>query len=422
MSTILFTMHAGVVNAPSLASDVDLTNTTTSGGPYAANFDAGTGTFSIAGNGCALTAVPAFDAMTALPSCQWVTTLVTNGSTVLTSTVAGLFSGSLALQTAVAGGVRGVTLLVSPSSANVTGDFTLTLTDASGPPTRPLQYDGPSTVLDAGNWKVTASGGIVVVLRKLVTPTTVLWLQFDFEASVQVAITPSVESNTSAGVVAVLTSTTSAPPVPCLGADTVVLMADGSRRRVGSLACGDRVVAVSPDGSTHAIAVDVLVRRHCASATAIDGCRPALYTLAPGVRVTGDHLVLLRRGSHGAARLMKPRAAWTCAACRRAPGADTPAPGTDPQPACPGCCTAVRVDGFVSFLGKDSTVTPTCGLCGDETSVYHVSLREHPEWALVVGSAAADDDGIGDILVEGYRTPVATAVASGQFVLVEPAV
>jgi hypothetical protein len=246
------------------------------------------------------------------------------------------------------------------------------------------------------------------VWLKTTAPSTLLWLQITMPP-VGTGITINVNPEPFApwGVVAIMQSVSGPPPLPCFGAETVVLMADGSRRLVGALATGDRVVAVAPDGSTHTDTVDVLLRRHLQDPKAISACRPALHTLAPGVRVTSEHLVLVREGSALAARLMK----------------------AGPVHAAP-----VHVDGFLPFLAGDSTVQATTGLMGEHTDVYHLALREHPDWALVVGGTPAepgaadragslgDPGDLGDLLAEGYRTPADVAVANGTFTRVQRAV
>jgi hypothetical protein len=402
MSTVNFAVQAGVEYG---SQDVVLDTST-----FAANFlDVG-GVSTIGGTnaGCAYTGTAPAPLVTDA-GCQWTTT-VPGGSP---QTVAGLYpllAGGYAIET-LSSATQSITLLISAAAGAVAGSGSITFTDA----TNSFNATTPFVLTTDDTWTVLCSTNNIEIQLLKPDPEVakVLWLQITLDLNTGVTLTPSTLAAAPWGVVALMPSDSSTPPLPCFGAETVVLMADGSRQQVRSLVTGAQVAAVAQDGSVHADTVDVLVRRHLQDPKAISGCRPALHTLAPGVRVTGEHLMLVRRGSAVADGLVKAHAQCSC--------------GGALEQACDACAAApVCVDGFAPFLARDSTVQPTTGLFGDKTSVYHLALRAHPDWALVVGGDVEDApaDGVpvlavGDMLAEGYRSAAAASVEDGTFVLVE---
>jgi hypothetical protein len=232
------------------------------------------------------------------------------------------------------------------------------------------------------------------------TPASAFWVQF------QMILTPGSNVVTEFylrnypvsylelvfGINSVMFNNTYPAPPPCFSGRTRVWCVDESggkvQHAVNALAGEETFCARDAAGTP------VCARGQVFSHTPAH-CK--LYTIAPGVEVTGDHMVLLPSGER--ARMLRPVEQWVCAACK-AEGVYGGAVAACPR------CAAVTVAGFEQFVTKDSTF-PAVLL--PMARVYHIRL-EDPTLALVVGDAF----GAGrEILAEGYRSDASILLGAG---------
>jgi hypothetical protein len=271
----------------------------------------------------------------------------------------------------------------------------VTLTDQDGFPIPNATPTTPAPVEQDG-WLVSPPSGadpenVIVIQAPGGVGTTVLWVQLELSTGSGVRIGNLAALGAGAQPAYVLNACmlnqTTTPPPACFGPLTFVwCVADDGReeaRRIHTVDSTTVFAVMRPDGTRTASRAEVF--RH-------DTAVVRLATLCRGVHVTGDHLVLLRRGRR--AGLLKAVPEWSCDACRAAR-----------EYGCPARCAAVAVEGYESLLAKDSTAPLRA--CLDP--VYHVRLPD-PALALVVGEDPGED-----VLAEGYRSPATALTDTGTW-------
>lgn len=129
--------------------------------------------------------------------------------------------------------------------------------------------------------------------------------------------------------------TNNTPPLTCFGAETLILCADGVRRRIADLTSGVKIVAVKPGGCQHVLPAEIYKQL---------GSNPLeqVYDVAPGVQLTGNHMLLVK-GDASTLRASN----WACEDCSVI--------GT--YNSCPKCVAEnVTVTGYSNVLMRDSTL------------------------------------------------------------------
>lgn len=155
----------------------------------------------------------------------------------------------------------------------------------------------------------------------------------------------------------------SIPPLSCFGAETLVLCADGLRRKLSELHSGVDLVTVAADGSKHTTSAQILKLQHANPVERV-------YDVAPGVQLTYNHMLLVKESTPVAPLLASE---WACEACS----------ANKHYFSCPKCLeTNVVVKGYSNILMRDSNLPHHFS-----DDIYQIKLHEdYYSHAVVLGS------------------------------------